>query len=106
MLKRSVRRVVDLTNPGPLTKKEKADLKKLETLSDDDIDYSDIPELTEEFWVRAVRNPLFKPTKTSITLRVDSDVLAWFKAQGKGYQSRMNTVLRREMLTAHKARRA
>jgi uncharacterized protein (DUF4415 family) len=103
MPKKSVRFMVDLAKPGPLTEKEKADLKKLEMLSDDDIDYSDIPELTEEFWARARPNPLFKPRKTSTTLRIDSDVLAWFKAQGKGYQSRMNAVLRREMLASQRS---
>jgi len=69
-------------------------------MPDEAIDTSDIPPLTDEFWKNAVRNPFYKPTKTSTTVRIDSDVLAWLKSQGKGYQSRINAILRREMLTS------
>ena len=64
-----------------------------------DIDYSDIPPLTDEFWANAVSNPLYKPTKQIATVRIDSDVLLWLKSQGKGYQTRMNAILRQAMLT-------
>uniref|UniRef100_UPI001ABB416E BrnA antitoxin family protein n=3 Tax=Bartonellaceae TaxID=772 RepID=UPI001ABB416E len=50
------------------------------------------------FWKNAVRNPFYKPTKTVTTVRVDSDVLAWLKSQGKGYQTRINVILRDAML--------
>ncbi|VXD12667.1 conserved hypothetical protein [Planktothrix serta PCC 8927] len=67
-------------------------LKELENLPENAIDTSDIPELDANFWEKA---KLVKPiTKKAISLRVDSDVLDWFKSQGKGYQSMMNTVLR------------
>jgi uncharacterized protein (DUF4415 family) len=89
---------MDLSNPPPLTAKQKAELA---ALADRPIDYSDIPPLDESFWKNAVRNPLYKPTKTPTTIRVDSDVLAWFKHQGKGYQTRMNAILREAMLRAH-----
>lgn len=56
------------------------------------IDYSDIPKLNSEFW-RSATLTLPEP-KAAISLRVDRDVLNWFKAQGKGYQSLMNAVLR------------
>ena len=70
----------------------KSRLKKVAAIKDSGIDYSDIPELDPAFWKKA---KLIKPqTKKAISLRVDSDVLQWFKAQGKGYQSLMNTVLR------------
>jgi uncharacterized protein (DUF4415 family) len=72
-------------------------------MPDAEIDTSDIPPLTDAFWKNAVRNPFYKPTKTSMTLRIDSDVLLWLKGQGKGYQSRINTILRREMLAALKS---
>jgi uncharacterized protein (DUF4415 family) len=72
--------------------------RRLATSSE--IDFSDIPPLTDEFWKNAIRNPFYKPTKTSTTVRIDSDVLAWLRAQGKGYQSRINAILRREMLSA------
>ena len=71
-------------------------LKQIEAIRDEDIDYSDIPETDEHFWKNA---KLIIPTpKKSISLRVDPDVLTWFKSKGKGYQSRMNAVLRSFML--------
>ena len=97
---------IDLHNPPPLTEAQKAQLKRLAERPDSEIDYSDIPPLDEKFWKNAVRNPfLYKPTKTSTTVRVDSDVLAWLKSQGKGYQTRINAILRSAMLRSlhHKA---
>ena len=82
----------------PLTEERKAELRALAELPDSEIDYSDIPPLDEKFWQNAVRNPFYKPTKASTTVRVDSDVLAWLKSQGKGYQTRMNAILREAML--------
>jgi uncharacterized protein (DUF4415 family) len=81
-----------------LTDADRAQLKKLADMPDSDIDFSDIPELTEEFWKNAVRGRFYKPTKQTTTVRFDSDVLAWLKAQGKGYQTRMNAILRNAML--------
>ena len=67
-------------------------LEELENIPESAMDTSDIPELDESFWETA---KLVKPmTKQAISLRVDSDVLDWFKNQGKGYQSLMNAVLR------------
>ena len=66
------------------------------------IDYSDIPPLNDAFWRNAVRNPVYKPIKTSTTVRLDTDVLLWLRSQGKGYQSRINAILRREMLASLK----
>jgi uncharacterized protein (DUF4415 family) len=93
---------VDLANLPPLTAAQEAELAALAARPDSDIDYSDIPPLTEDFWKNAVRGRFYKPTKTSTTVRIDSDVLAWLKAQGKGYQSRINAILRREMLSSLK----
>ena len=100
-----VRHVVDLANLPPLTSEQKAELAALATRPDSEIDTSDIPELSEDFWKNAVRNPLYKPTKTSTTVRIDSDVLLWLRSQGKGYQSRINAILRREMIEALAAKR-
>jgi uncharacterized protein (DUF4415 family) len=97
-----VRYTIDLDNPPPLTAEQKKRLKALAAKPDSEIDYSDIPPLTEEFWKNAVRNPFYRPTKTSTTVRIDSDVLHWLRAQGTGYQSRINAILRREMLASHK----
>ncbi|MEG3933017.1 BrnA antitoxin family protein [Microcoleus sp. T3_B1] len=67
-------------------------LEELENIPESAIDTSDIPELDAIFWAKAkLVTPL---TKQAISLRVDSDVLDWFKSQGKGYQSLMNAVLR------------
>jgi len=93
-----VRYKIDLTNPPPLTEERKAELKALAERPDSEIDYSDIPPLDDDFWKNAVRNPLYRPTKKSTTVRVDSDVLAWLKQQGKGYQTRINAILREAMI--------
>jgi len=93
-----VRYSIDLDNPPPLSDAQKAELDALSALPDSEIDYSDIPPLDETFWARAVHNPFFKPVKTATSVRIDSDVLAWLKSQGKGYQTRMNAILREAML--------
>ena len=102
MSKKFVKRAVDLANLPSLTKRQKADLAALAARPDGEIDFSDIPPLTEELWKNAVRGKYYKPIKTSTTVRIDSDVLAWLRAQGKGYQSRINAILRRKMLESLK----
>jgi uncharacterized protein (DUF4415 family) len=67
-------------------------LEELNNIPDSAIDTTDIPELDQNFWDNA---KLVSPrTKQAISIRVDSDVLDWFKNQGKGYQSLMNSVLK------------
>jgi uncharacterized protein (DUF4415 family) len=87
----------------PLTKEDRARLKALAARPDSEIDTSDIPEMTEEQWKKAKRGHFYRPRKRQITARLDADVLDWLKAQGKGYQSRLNAILRREMLTSEKS---
>ncbi|NNM60215.1 MAG: BrnA antitoxin family protein [Legionellales bacterium] len=70
-----------------------SDLKKLDEIKDEDIDYSDIPPLDDSFFTKVTVD--FPKPKKSVTLRIDDEVLAWFKAQGKGYQTKMNEVLRK-----------
>ena len=66
-------------------------IEELAAMKDEDIDYSDIPELGEEFWENAI---LVYPDRTTpVTLRVKKSVLEIYKAEGKGYQTRMNAVL-------------
>jgi len=84
-----------------LTQQRKAELKALADMPDSEIDYSDIAPLTPEFWKNAVPNPFYKPTKTHASVRIDSDVMAWLKSEGKGYQTRMNAILREAMVRAH-----
>jgi uncharacterized protein (DUF4415 family) len=106
MKEKMVRFILDHDNPPKISAARQAALKALAARPDSEIDYSDIPPLTEKFWQNAVRNPFYKPTKTSTTVRIDSDVLHWLRNQGKGYQSRINAILRREMLTELKSNSA
>jgi uncharacterized protein (DUF4415 family) len=81
-----------------MTPARKRKLAELAARPDGEIDYSDIPPLTEQFWKNAVRNPFYRPVKKQITLRLDADVIAWLREQGKGYQTRANALLRGAML--------
>ena len=82
------------------SEKQDAEIERLltkGTVPDDQLDLSDIPEITD--WSNAVRhNQFYRPVKQQTSIRLDADVLAWFKAQGKGYQTRMNEILRDAML--------
>lgn len=66
--------------------------------SDDGIDYSDIPATDNEQWSEAERGKFFRPLKTQASVRIDADVMAWLKRPGKGYQTRLNAILREAML--------
>lgn len=81
-----------------LTEKQLAELKALQAMPESEIDYSDIPKSTLEAWQGAAVGRFYKPIKQQLTLRIDADVLAWFKGQGKGYQTRINELLRRAMM--------
>ncbi|MEK6815201.1 MAG: BrnA antitoxin family protein [Nitrospirota bacterium] len=70
----------------------KSDLKRLDAMSNGDIDYSDIPPLDHSFFTKAVVE--WPKMKETVTIRIDEDVLRWFKAQGRGYQTRVNRLLR------------
>ena len=67
--------------------------EEIAALRDEDIDFSDIPPLGEDFWKNARIVWPDRPKK-QITMRLDADVVEWFRSQGKGYQTRMNAVLR------------
>jgi uncharacterized protein (DUF4415 family) len=83
----------------PLTETQKKNLEALDKIKDEDIDTSDIPELTEKFWKNAVRGyQFFRPVKRAVSLRLDADVIAWLKKDGAGYQTRANNILRERML--------
>lgn len=82
------------------SRKSRTDLKKLRGLADGDIVRDgEAPEWNPEMFARAVARKGLKPVakKALLSLRVDADVIAWFKAQGAGYQSRMNALLRAYM---------
>ena len=78
-----------------LTRRQLAELKSLAALSESAIDTSDTPELLD--WSGAKRGLFYRPVKQQLTLRLDADVVAWFKSQTKsseGYQTRINRALR------------
>jgi uncharacterized protein (DUF4415 family) len=81
-----------------ISKKSGTDWKRLDAMTDADIDLSDIPEITPEMFAKGVVRRGLKPiTKRQLTLRLDSDVIEWFREQGGGYQTKMNTLLRAYM---------
>ena len=98
MKKRSVKYQLDPQNPPALTAKQRKEIAALATQTDEQIDKSDVAALGNDFWKNAVRNPFYKATKQSTTVRLDSDVLQWLKSGGSGYQTRLNAILRDEML--------
>lgn len=73
-----------------LTAQEK---KRLDQMTDEDIDYSEIPELDDEFWKKA--KIIHPQRKAKITIRLDQSIIDWFKKEGKkGYQTKINTILK------------
>ena len=103
MKTRIVKRSIDPQQAPRLTAAQRARLAALAKAPDSKIDYSDIPPLADAFWIKAIRNPLYKPTKQATTVRIDADVLAWLKSAGRGYQTRLNAILRSAMLKKHGA---
>jgi uncharacterized protein (DUF4415 family) len=103
-MKRKMARYTLETLP-PLTDAQRANLKALSARPDREIDTSDIPVTTDAQWAKTqrVRGHLYRPVKQIVTARLDGDVLEWLKSHGRGYQSRMNAILRREMLSSIKS---
>lgn len=81
-------------------KRSKTNWTRIDAMSDKDIDYADIPELGKAFFKHATL--VLPEPKATVTMRVDRKVLNWFKAQGRGYQTRINALLRAYM-EAHKS---
>jgi uncharacterized protein (DUF4415 family) len=71
------------------------ELAALAALPDEEIDISDIPEITD--WSKAVVGRFYRPVKEAVTIRLDADVLDWLKQGGRGYQTRVNKILRAVM---------
>jgi len=89
------------TIPDPVLK----ELAALARKTEDDIDYSDIPDTSEQDWSEAVCGKFRRPLKP-LTVRLDADVVEWLKSdEAKGYQTRLNQALRQEMLKALKEKR-
>lgn len=78
-------------------------MKALSAMPDDQIDFSEIPEWTPEDFASAVPfHSIWRARKTQITARIDADILVWLKSHGKGYQTLMNNLLRKEMIKEQK----
>ncbi|ABQ26453.1 BrnA antitoxin family protein [Geotalea uraniireducens] len=78
-----------------VTKKRAAELAALAALPDEEIDTTDIPETDN--WDAAVVGRFYRPVKQTVTIRLDADVVDWLKKEGKGYQTRVNKILRTAM---------
>ena len=82
-------------NANRLIEDQKAEIKALEKSPDEQIDTTDIPEILD--WSEAKRGVFYRPLKQQLTLRLDADVIAWFKQRargGRGYQTDINHALR------------
>ncbi|MBL0702345.1 MAG: BrnA antitoxin family protein [Desulfosarcina sp.] len=79
-----------------MSHKSQTDWNRVDKLRDKDIDLSENPEVTPEMFAKAVLRKGLKPVtrKTQVTLRIDDEVLTWFKNQGRGYQTRINSLLK------------
>ncbi len=78
-----------------LTRKQTKEIRALSQMKDSKINVDDARELPH--WDRAVVGKFYRPIKKSLTIRIDADVLAWLRSQGKGYQTRLNSLLRAAM---------
>lgn len=87
------------------SKISQTDWKRVDAMRDEDIDTTDIPELTPEQFARAIARKGLKPMphKQQVTLRIDSDVMDWFRTRGRGYQTQINALLR-AYVEAHRLR--
>lgn len=94
----------DPAKPPPLTRKQKKELEALARMTDEQIDYSDIPKLPALVWQKAVEGGLYRPVKRQMTVRIDADILEWLRSRGSGHHSRLNQILRSAMLTDLKSR--
>jgi uncharacterized protein (DUF4415 family) len=81
-----------------LTKEQKRDIGAIAAKKDAEIDFSDIPEVID--WSGAEMGKFYRPPKKSVTMRLDQDVIDWLKAFGKGYQTKVNFLLRHAMMSA------
>lgn len=88
-----------------ISNRSQTDWARLDAQEERDIDLSEMPEITPQMFAKAVVRRGLKPVlpKAQVTIRVDRDVLDWYKRQGRGYQTRINTLLRAYM-DAHRAR--
>jgi uncharacterized protein (DUF4415 family) len=79
-----------------ISRKSQTDWARVDKLQNNEIDFSDNSELTPEMFARAFIRKKLKPVprKSQVTLRIDEEILTWFKKQGTGYQTRINSLLK------------
>ena len=92
--------VHELKADQPLTARQKREIQALIAMPEEKIDTSEIPELPPGAWKKAVRDKWYRPVKQAVSIRLDADVLAWLRAKGDGYQSKVNGPRRKRMLEA------
>jgi len=95
MKKEDSENIIRFKGVPKLTEAQLENLKRLAERPDDEIDYSDIPEITDFSGFEVGK--FYRPMKEAVTVRLDADVVHWLKRDGKGYQTRLNAILRREM---------
>lgn len=86
-----------------ISRRQSKEIAALATMKDAEIDTSDIPEVKD--WSGAAIGKFYRPIKEPVTIRIDADVLAWFKSEGRGYQTRINNLLRAAMMRSRSPRR-
>ena len=94
----------DPIDPSPLTEAQREEIARLVAMGDDTIDTSDFPEVLD--WSNAVGRKCYRPVKQQVTLRLDSDLIHWFKSRqngARGYQTAINAALRRVVDEERKA---
>jgi len=83
-----------------LTSRQAKRIRALKSMKDEDIDLTDIPEMRGD--EKLIVGKFYRPVKKSLTIRIDADLLAWLRGQGKGYQTRINGYLREAMYKTKK----
>jgi uncharacterized protein (DUF4415 family) len=86
-----------------LTKQQRSDIRAIAAQKDENIDFSDVPPVLD--WTDAEMGRFYRPEKKPVTIRLDSDVIAWLRKGGPGYQTKANWLLRRAMFQAQRATR-
>ena len=70
----------------------------ISNIKDEEINTTDIQPLTDDSFKNAIFNPYYKPVKKQLTVRLDAVLIEWLKGQGKGYQTRLNDILKKAMI--------
>jgi uncharacterized protein (DUF4415 family) len=102
---KTIKYSIDLANLPPLTPVQKDELEQLKALKESDISLIDAPEISRENWIRGDRKDLYRPIKQPVTIRLDADIINWFKQHTRqgGYQTEINRILRHHVMQTAKS---